>query len=306
MTMFSTTLSQPGSIVAAPELPDLFSATETRRGRFAFITRDPATSIGVVLLSILVLIAIFAPFLATHNPNALNPTARLNSPSAAHLFGTDMLGRDIYSRAVYGARVSLMVGLFVAIASTFFGFIFGLTSGFIRWTDGPIMRLMDGLMSIPSILLAITLITLFKPNIFNVILAITIAEIPRTSRLVRSAVLSLREQPFVDAAITSGTRTPMIIIRHILPNTLGPVTVQATYVCASAMIIESVLSFIGAGLPPSIPSWGNILAEGRALWLVKPYIIFFPAVFLSITVLAVNLLGDGLRDRLDPHSNRDI
>ena len=306
MTISPPTIAEPAPIAVAPELPELFSEAETRRSRFAAITRDPATSIGLALLSVLVLTAIFAPFLATHHPNELDPTARLRAPSAGNWFGSDMLGRDIYSRVVYGARVSLAVGLCVAIASTFFGFVFGLISGFIRWTDGPIMRLMDGLMSIPSILLAITLITLFEPNIFNVILAITIAEIPRTSRLVRSAVLSLREQPFVDAAITAGTRTPMIIIRHILPNTLGPVTVQATYVCASAMIIESVLSFIGAGLPPSVPSWGNILAEGRALWLVKPYIIFFPAVFLSITVLAVNLLGDGLRDRLDPYSNRDI
>jgi len=159
---------------------------------------------------------------------------------------------------------------------------------------------MDGLMSIPPILLAIALMALTRASVQNVILAITIAEIPRVSRLVRGVVLSLREQPFVDAAVAAGTRTPMIILRHILPNTLAPMTVQATYICASAMIVEAILSFIGAGTPPIIPSWGNIMAEGRALWQVKPHIVFFPAIFLSLTVLAVNLVGDGMRDALDP------
>jgi len=180
------------------------------------------------------------------------------------------------------------------------GLVIGLVSGFVRWSDGIIMRVMDGMMSIPPILLAIALMALTRGSVGNVITAITIAEIPRVSRLVRSVVLSLREQPYVDAAIAAGTRTPMIILRHILPNTVAPMTVQATYVCAGAMIIEAILSFIGAGTPPTIPSWGNIMAEGRALWQVKPYIVFFPAIFLSLTVLAVNLLGDGLRDALDP------
>src|SRR5712671_4152804 len=176
----------------------------------------------------------------------------------------------------------------------------GLVSGFVRWADGIIMRFIDGLMSIPPILLAVALMALTRGSVGNVILAITIAEIPRVTRLVRSVVLSLREQPYVDSAVASGTGTPMIILRHILPNTMAPMLVQATYICASAMIVESILSFIGAGTPPTIPSWGNIMAEGRALWQVKPYIVFFPAAFLSVTVLAVNLLGDGLRDALDP------
>jgi peptide/nickel transport system permease protein len=170
----------------------------------------------------------------------------------------------------------------------------------VRWADGVIMRVMDGLMSIPAILLAIALMALTRASVENVIMAITIAEVPRVSRLVRGVVLSLREQPYVDAAVAAGTRTPMIILRHILPNTLAPMTVQATYICASAMIVEAILSFIGAGTPPTIPSWGNIMAEGRALWQVKPFIVFFPAIFLSLTVLAVNLVGDGLRDALDP------
>jgi peptide/nickel transport system permease protein len=168
------------------------------------------------------------------------------------------------------------------------------------------MRFMDGLMSIPPILLAVALMALTRGSVGNVILAITIAEIPRVSRLVRGVVLSLREQPYVDAAVASGTRTPMIILRHILPNTMAPMLVQATYICASAMIVESILSFIGAGTPPTIPSWGNIMAEGRALWQIKPHIVFFPAAFLSVTVLAVNLLGDGLRDALDPRMAKSL
>jgi len=245
-------------------------------------------------------IAIFAPLLASADPTALAPTRRTRAPSAQYWFGTDMLGRDVYSRVLYGTRISLIVGFAVAALASGVGMLIGLISGFIRWADGIIMRIMDGLMSIPPILLAIALMALTRGSVGNVIIAITIAEIPRVSRLVRGVVLSLREQPYVEAAIASGTRIPLIIWRHIVPNTLAPITVQATYICAGAMITEAILSFIGAGTPPIVPSWGNIMAEGRALWQVKPYIVFFPALFLSITVLAVNLLGDGLRDALDP------
>jgi peptide/nickel transport system permease protein len=211
-----------------------------------------------------------------------------------------MLGRDVYSRVMYGARVSLTVGFSVAILASLAGLAIGLVSGFVRWADGIIMRIMDGMMAIPSILLAVALMALTRASVSNVVTAITIAEFPRVARLVRGVVLSLREQPYVDAAVAAGTRSPMIILRHILPNTLAPMTVQATYICASAIIVEAILSFIGAGTPPNVPSWGNIMAEGRALWQVKPFIVFFPAAFLSLTVLAVNLLGDGLRDMLDP------
>ena len=248
----------------------------------------------------MLLIALFAPWLGTIDPTAVEPAQRTLEPSATFWFGTDMLGRDIYSRVLYGTRVSLTVGFSVAILASLAGLSIGLVSGFIRRADAIVMRVIDGLMSIPPILLAVALMALTRGSVGNVITAITIAEIPRVSRLVRSVVLSLREEPYVDAAVASGTRTPMIILRHILPNTLAPTTVQATYVCASAMIVEAILSFIGAGTPPNIPSWGNIMAEGRALWQVKPYIVFFPSVFLSVTVLAVNLLGDGLRDALDP------
>jgi peptide/nickel transport system permease protein len=293
-------------IAATPELPDLFPPVKLRRGLAGFAWRHPAIAIGGALMMAMLFIAIFAPYLGTLDPTAIAPAGRTRAPSAAFWFGTDMLGRDIYSRVLYGTRVSLTVGFGVATLASLAGLAIGLVSGFIRWADGIIMRVMDGLMSIPPILLAVALIALTRGSVGNVVTAITIAEIPRVSRLVRSVVLSLREQPYVDAAVAAGTRTPMIILRHILPNTLAPMTVQATYVCASAMIIEAILSFIGAGTPPTIPSWGNIMAEGRALWQVKPYIVFFPAVFLSVTVLAVNLLGDGLRDALDPRMAKRI
>jgi peptide/nickel transport system permease protein len=281
-------------------MADILPSVKPKKGFIGFLRRNPTIAIGGFLVLVMIGIAVFAPFLWTKDPTALAPALRTREPSAQWWFGTDMLGRDVYSRVLYGTRVSLTVGFSVALCASIIGLAIGLISGFIRVADAIIMRIMDGMMSIPSILLAIALMALTRGSVGNVILAITIAEIPRVSRLVRGVVLSLREQPYVDAAVAAGTRTPVIIIRHILPNTLAPLTVQATYICASAMITEAILSFIGAGTPPIIPSWGNIMAEGRALWQVKPYIVFFPAVFLSVTVLAVNLLGDGLRDALDP------
>jgi peptide/nickel transport system permease protein len=296
----------PPGVAVAPDMPDLMSAVKLRRGIVGFLRRHPTVAVGGALLISMLLMAVFAPYLGTVDPTALAPARRTRPPSAEHWFGTDMLGRDLYSRVVYGARVSLTVGFSVAAIASVVGLAIGLFSGFVRWVDAILMRVMDGLMSIPPILLAVALMALTRGSVGNVIAAITIAEIPRVSRLVRGVVLSLREQPYVDAAVAAGTRTPMIILRHILPNTLAPMTVQATYICASAMIVEAILSFIGAGTPPTIPSWGNIMAEGRALWQVKPFIVFFPAVFLSVTVLAVNLLGDGLRDALDPRMAKGL
>ena len=271
------------------------------RGRFGtFFRRYPTVVVGGAILAVMLFIAVFAPLLFTVDPTALAPAKRTRPPSELYWFGTDMLGRDIYSRVLYGSRVSLIVGFSVAAIASVTGAFIGLVSGFVRPLDTVIMRVMDGLMSIPPILLAIALMALTRGSVGNVIIAISIAQIAPVSRLVRGVVLSLREQPYVEAAIASGTRVPMIIWKHILPNTLAPLMVQATFICASAMITESILSFIGAGTPPIIPSWGNIMAEGRALWQVKPYIVFFPAAFLSVTVLAVNLMGDGLRDALDP------
>ena len=302
----TSSVAIPPGLAIAKALPDLMLPVKVRRGVIGFLRNNPTVAIGGALLLTLVLIGIFAPYLWTVDPTALAPAKRTRPPSADYWFGTDALGRDVYSRVLYGTRVSLTVGLSVALLATLAGLAIGLVSGFVRWADGIVMRVMDGLMSIPPILLAIALMALTRGSVGNVIMAITVAEIPRVSRLVRGVVLSLREQAYVDAAIASGTRAPMIILRHILPNTMAPMLVQATYVCASAMIVESILSFIGAGTPPTIPSWGNIMAEGRALWQVKPYIVFFPAAFLSVTVLAVNLVGDGLRDALDPRMAKNL
>ena len=290
---------------AAP-LPLADEAGAAKPPKRSYLRKHPSVAIGGFLLLAMIFIAVFAPLLFTVDPTAISTARRTRVPSELYWFGTDMLGRDIYSRVVYGARVSLIVGFSVAILASVAGLAVGLFSGFVRWADGIVMRVIDGMMSIPPILLAIALMALTRGSVGNVILAITIAEIPRVARLVRSVVLSLREQPYVEAAISNGARVPRIIIKHILPNTIAPMTVQATYICASAMIIEAILSFIGAGVPPATPSWGNIMAEGRALWQVRPHIVFFPALFLSITVLAVNLLGDGLRDSLDPRLAKSI
>jgi peptide/nickel transport system permease protein len=293
-------------LTAAAPLPDILPVRRRGRGPIAWAWRNPTIAIGGLLLLLVLAAGVFAPLLWTVDPTQISPIRRNRDPSELHWFGTDMLGRDIYSRVLYGARVSLVVGFSVAVLASVFGLLVGLLSGFIRWIDAVLMRVMDGVMAIPSILLAIAMMALWGASIPNVIIAITIAEVPRVARLVRGVVLSLREQPYVEAAVAAGTRTPAIIWRHILPNTLAPITVQATYICASAMIAEAILSFIGAGTPPIIPSWGNIMAEGRALWQIKPHIVFFPAIFLSVTVLAVNLLGDGLRDSLDPRMAKRV
>ena len=274
-----------------------------KRFRDAF-RRHPTALIGGAILIAMVVIAILAPWLGTVDPLAVFPSQRLHPPSAESWLGTDMLGRDVYSRVVYGARVSLIVGLAVAALSTLLGLAIGLVTGYVRRLDAVLMRIMDGLMSIPSVLLAIALMALTKASIGNVIVAITLAEVPRVVRLVRSLVFSLREQPYVEAAIAAGTTLPRILVRHILPNIVAPLLVQGTYVCGSAMITEAILSFIGAGTPPNIPSWGNIMAEGRSLIQIASYLIVFPGICLSLTVLAVNLLGDGMRDALDPRLAR--
>lgn len=270
----------------------------------ALLKRYPFAVVGAGILLLMGFIAIFAPLLWTVDPQSVAPLDRLKPPSWDHWFGTDALGRDVYSRVIYGARVSLIVGIAVAFLSTVIGLSIGLVTGFIRWLDAIVMRIMDGLMSIPSILLAIALMALTKASIENVILAITLAEVPRVVRLVRSLVLGLREQPYVEAAAASGTPLIKTLVRHILPNIAAPLLVQATYICASAMITEAILSFIGAGTPPNIPSWGNIMAESRSLFQIAGYLILFPSIFLSATVLAVNYLGDGLRDALDPRLSR--
>lgn len=276
--------------------------------------RQPSVLIGGGVLLVIAIIGILAPMLGTIDPAAINPsfrnrvpgierTIRLDDGSTAaftHRMGTDSLGRDIYSRVIYGARVSLIIGGSVAAISIAIGLILGLISGYVRWLDGVIMRLMDGLMAIPAILLAIAVVSLFRAGLGAVILAITVPEIPRVVRLVRSIVLSVREEPYVEAAIMAGTPTPKLMVRHILPNTIAPLIVQGTFICGSAMLVEAILSFLGIGIPPETPTWGNIMAEGRNLFRIYPHNILYPGIFLGLTVLAVNMLGDGLRDTLDP------
>jgi peptide/nickel transport system permease protein len=268
------------------------------------LRRHPTAIAGALVLIAMVLLAVLAPWLGTTDPQALSPVQRLKPPSGEHWFGTDMLGRDVYSRVLFGSRISLTVGVAVAALSIGIGLAIGLVTGFVRWLDAVVMRIMDGLMSIPSVLLAIALMALTKASVGNVIVAITLAEVPRVVRLVRGLVLSLREQPYVEAAVAAGTNLPLILVRHILPNTVAPLLVQGTYICASAMITEALLSFIGAGTPPNVPSWGNIMAEARSMFQLAGYLIYFPGLFLSLTVLAVNLLGDGMRDALDPRLAR--
>ena len=268
-----------------------------------FARRNPTVVIGTSILSLMAAVAVFAPWLAT-DPLFINPIDRLKPPSKEFWFGTDHLGRDVFARTVFGTRISLTVGLAVATFSTAIGMAIGLVAGYIRIVDAIVMRIMDGLMAIPGILFAIALMALFGSSVQNVIIAITVPEVPRVVRLVRAVVLTIREQPFVEAAVASGTRLPRILVRHILPNIFAPLMVQATYVCASAVIVEALLSFLGAGTPPEVPSWGNMMADGRVYFQIKPWIILFPGICLALMVLTVNVLGDGLRDTLDPRIAR--
>ncbi|HLT26048.1 MAG TPA: ABC transporter permease [Zeimonas sp.] len=277
-----------------------------RRPWRAFVRRHPLLAVGGLLLVVVAMASLAAPWLAPYDPTEMNALQRLKPPSAQHWFGTDALGRDVFSRTLWGGRVSLTVGIGVALLATSIGVVIGLLSGFNRWADAIVMRVMDGMMAIPGILLAVALMTLTRASIGTVVLAITVPEIPRVVRLVRSLVLSIREQPYVQAAEAIGTRFHAILLRHVLPNTVTPLIVQATFICASAVIFEAYLSFLGAGTPPEIPSWGNMMAEGRAVVQLAFGIILFPGLFLGLTVLSINLLGDGLRDLLDPRVARRL
>ena len=291
----------------AGTMTDTAAAVRNRPGAVrriaSFLAKHPVILIGGAVLLLFIVIALLAPLLLP-DPTRLNPVQRLRTPSLQHLFGTDQFGRSTLSRTLNGTRISLTVGILVAVVTTAVGLLFGLFAGFLRRIDNVIMRLMDGIMAIPGILLAIALMSLFGSSIQNVVVAISIAEIPRMARIVRSSVLVIREQPYVEAAVTNGTKLPRLLWRHVLPNIAAPVIVQATYVFASAMIVESVLSFLGAGTPPTIPSWGNMLAEGRQYLQRGPWMIAFPGACLALLVLTVNVLGDALRDALDPRLSR--
>jgi peptide/nickel transport system permease protein len=278
------------------------------------LLRNPAVLFGGAVITIVLLMGLLAPWLGTIDPAAINPIARNKVPGAEFsirtdtgerikmiaAFGTDGLGRDVYSRVIYGARVSLLVGVSVALISVAVGLFIGLLAGFFRILDAVIMRVMDGLMAIPAILLAIAMVSLFRSSVWTVIIAITVPQIPGVVRLVRSIVLSVREEPYVEAAITLGTSTPKLLWRHVLPNTIAPMIVQGTFICASAILVEAILSFLGIGVPPEIPTWGNIMAEGRQVFSLYPHNIIYPGICLALTILAVNVLGDGLRDTIDP------
>ncbi len=266
----------------------------------------PTASIGLILLVVLTAMSVLAPVIAPYDPITIDVTRRLLPPSLDNLFGTDAFGRDVFSRTLYGGRISLLVGIAVAGLSTGIGIALGLVSGFVRIADGIIMRVMDGLMAIPGVLLAIALVALTRAGLWTVVVAISVPEIPRVVRIVRAVVLTIREQTYIEAAVVSGARFPRILYRHILPNAVAPIIVQATFVCASAVILEAYLSFLGAGVPPDIPSWGNIIADGRSVFHLAVWIIIFPGLFLAAMVLAINLVGDGLRDLLDPKISRQM
>lgn len=274
--------------------------------RFRLLRKNPTLILGAFLLLAALVVSIGAPWIATSDPQDIDAMARLQPPSAGHYFGTDALGRDVFSRAVWGGRVSMVVAGLVAALATACGVVLGLVAGFVRWADGLIMRVMDGLMAIPGILLAIALMAVTQASLATVVVAITVPEIPRMVRLVRSLSLTLREQLYVEAARSVGTRLPVVLRRHVIPNMVAPLTVQATFVAASAVLVEAALSFLGVGVPSTTPSWGNMMAEGRNFVEVGFHIILYPGIFLATTVLAINMLGDGLRDVLDPRLARQL
>ncbi|MBI2735722.1 MAG: ABC transporter permease [Rhodospirillales bacterium] len=309
--------------VASEDLVDsasIAAASTKRKSLWLVALRNPNVIIGGTILLIMLVIAALAPVLGTVDPTRIDPAARNKKPGTeitmrlddgttvkrVAIMGTDSLGRDVYSRVIYGTRVSLAVGIAVALIAVAIGTVIGLVSGYVRWLDGIIMRIMDGLMAIPGILLAIAMVSIWRAGLITVIFAIVVPDVPRVVRLVRSIVLTVREEPYVEGAISVGTPTWVLMFRHILPNTIAPLIVQGTFLAAAAILVEAALSFLGIGIPPEIPSWGNIMAEGRTLFRVFPHNIFYPAIFLAVTVLAINIMGDGLRDTLDPKMSKKV
>jgi peptide/nickel transport system permease protein len=274
----------------------LTSLSRTRQIVFS----SPLVTISTLVLIIIILSALLAPWVVPHDPVRLTPSVRLKPPSDLYWLGTDAFGRDLFSRIITGGRISLVVGVAAAIFAVALGLLLGLMAGYIRWVDAVLMRMVDGLMAIPSILLAIAIVSLWGASLWTVLFAITIPEVPRVVRLVRSIVLSAREEPYVEAAIAAGSPTTLIMRRHLLPNTIAPLIIQGTYICASAILTEAILSFLGAGINPETPSWGNIMAEGRIYFQINPGIVLWPGLVVSVAILSINLLGDAVRDALDP------
>ena len=311
------TVATPQDLVDSASIA---AASTKRKSLWLVALRNPFVIIGGTILLVMLAIAVLAPFLGTVDPTRIDPAARDKKPGTeitmrmddgttvkrVAIMGTDSLGRDVYSRVIYGTRVSLAVGVSVALIAVAIGTVIGLISGYVRWLDGIIMRIMDGLMAIPGILLAIAMVSIWRAGLITVIFAIVVLDVPRVVRLVRSIVLTVREEPYVEGAISVGTPTWVLMFRHILPNTIAPLIVQGTFLAAAAILVEAALSFLGIGIPPEIPSWGNIMAEGRTLFRVFPHNIFYPGIFLAFTVLAINIMGDGLRDTLDPKMSKKV
>lgn len=295
------------TIVLSGQAEPLTGGGRTRwaaAGRLA--RRNPTATAGLGVLLLLVALAAFAPLLAPYRPNALNPVIRLQKPSAGHLFGTDSVGQDVLSRAIYGARVSLSVGFAVSAISAALGTLIGTCAGFFRALDLVLMRIMDGLMAFPGLLLALALIAIVGPHLWAVIVVLGAVQTPGTARLMRASVLSLRENLYVEAARAIGVSERRMIWRYILPNALAPLLVQATFSFASAVLSEAALSFLGTGIPPTTPSWGNIIGQGRAVIQQAPWLSIYPGLLIVLTVLSMSVLGDGLRDTLDPTLSRQL
>lgn len=276
-------------------MSDVASAPAMRR-----LQLDPVTILGLVVLAVLIATALLAPWISPYGPTDINPAARLQPPSGEHWLGTDRIGRDVLTRALHGGRISLTVGFLVGVAVLCVGVLLGLLAGSVRWLDGLIMRIIDGIMAMPAVLVGVAMVVMWGGGLWALLIAIGIPSLPDTVRLTRSLALSIRTEPYVEAAQMAGTRLPMLLWRHFIPNALAPLIVIGTYVGANAIVAESLLSFLGVGMPPELPSWGNMIAEGRLAFQIAPWGVFVPALFLTATVLAVNLVGDGLRDSTDP------
>jgi peptide/nickel transport system permease protein len=279
------------------------AAPREKGRRLAWIRRlgrNRNITVGAAMLAVIVLAALLAGAVSTHDPRRLNPAERLKAPSARNFLGTDEFGRDVYSLVLHGAQISLLVGASTMLLTSLCGIVIGLVAGYYRRVDPVLMRVMDGLMAFPAILLAIALMAARGPGVGNVIFALSVVYTPRTAMLIRSTVLSLRELDYVQAARALGRRDLIIAFRHILPNCVGPILVQASFIFAYAILAEAILGFLGVGVPPYVPSWGNVIASGKNVIREAFWVSLFPGLALTLSGLALNLLGDGLRDVLDP------
>lgn len=282
------------------------ASSSTWRNAIGAMRRHPGLVFGLAVIVAMIVLAVAAPWLGTVDPTLIRPRMRLRPPFEGFWLGTDASGRDLWSRIAYGSRISLIVGASVASISLVIGLFLGTIAGIVRKLDGIIMRIMDGAMAIPAILFAIMVVSIFGATLQTVIIAITLPEIPRVVRLTRSVVLTVRNEAYVEAAVSMGTRKVMLILRHVLPNILAPVIVQATFAASAAILLEASLSFLGMGTPSETPSWGNIMADGRNYFQIAPQLIIAPGLLVALTVLAVNMVGDGLRDLLDPRFAKSV